>query len=200
MNPLRVLGNGLEALVGAGGRGKKNGREAGAAHLGEILLGFFDDHVDDEDAVGAGGLCIVGKAGEAEAEDGIEVSENNEAGGGAGGANVARDGENVSQTRAAGESALAGALDDGTIAERVAERDAELDDVCARVNGGDGDAAGRVERRIAGRQVRNQARFLMEDDRHRGSGPLDVQLTSENAHVLIAASGEVHYKYVTRAH
>ncbi len=50
----RVLGDGAEAVVGRGGRGEEDGREVVLAHGVEVLGGLFDDHVGEEDAVGAG--------------------------------------------------------------------------------------------------------------------------------------------------
>ena len=53
----RVLGDGAEAVVGRGGRGEEDGREVVLAHDVEVFGGFFDDHVGEENAVGACGFC-----------------------------------------------------------------------------------------------------------------------------------------------
>ena len=92
-----MRGDGLEARVGAGGRGEKNRREIDAGHFGEILRGLFDNHVGDEHAVDAGGFGIVGEFVQTVAEDGIEIAEDDEAGGGTRGANFAGEGENVAE-------------------------------------------------------------------------------------------------------
>ena len=149
-----VRGDGLKSRVGTGGRGKKNGRETDAIHFDEVICGFLDNHVGGEHAVYAGSLCIVGKFGQTVAKDGIEITEDDEAGSGTRGTNFAREGENVLEPRAARECALAGALDDGAIGKRIAERHAELDHVGARIDGRDGDFARGVEtkgRRPSGR-------------------------------------------------
>ena len=86
---LGVRGDCLEALVGAGGRCKKDRRETHAIHFGEVLGGLFDNHVGGEHAVNAGGLGIVSEFAQAIAEDGIEIAEDDEAGIGTRGANFA---------------------------------------------------------------------------------------------------------------
>ena len=48
------------------------------------------------------------------------------------------EGEDIAEAGAVLDGALAGALDDGAVGEWIAEGDAELEDVGARVNGGDG--------------------------------------------------------------
>ena len=50
-------------------------------------------------------------------------------------ANFGREREHVLQRRAVFERPLAGALNYGAIGERIAERDSEFDDACARVDG-----------------------------------------------------------------
>ena len=143
----RVLGDGAETLVGRGGRGEEDGREVVGAHDVEVLGGFFDDHVGEENAVGAGGLRGVRELGHAHADDGVEIAEEDDAGLRAQLADVEAGLEDVGEARAAGDGAFAGALDDGAVGERVAEWDAELDDVGAGVDGGDGHVARGGERR-----------------------------------------------------
>ena len=92
---LGVRGDGLKALVGTGGRGKKNRRKVHAAHLGQVFAGLFDNHVGGQHAVDAGCSGIVGKFAQAVAQNRIEITEDDEAGGGARGANFARQGENI---------------------------------------------------------------------------------------------------------
>ncbi len=62
------------------------------------------------------------------------------------------------------------------------------------------DFARGVEAGVAGRQIDHQAGFVIETNghRHSASGSLDVQLAGQDAHVLIAASREVHHQYFMR--
>ena len=68
-------GDGLEALVGAGGRGEEDGSERVGAHMLEVLGGLLDDHVGEQDAVDAGGCGLLAEGLHAELDDGIEVGE-----------------------------------------------------------------------------------------------------------------------------
>ena len=58
------------------------------------------------------------------------------------------------------------ALDDGSIGERIAEGNAQLDHVGARIDRRKCNFACCVEAGIAGRQINNQARLVIESDRH----------------------------------
>src|SRR5580698_1865377 len=119
----------------------------------EVFSGFFDDHVGDQDAVDA---CLLSRGAEifeSEAENGIVVGEDDEAGTGAFEAESGGEGEDVVEAGTVLYGALAGALDDGAVSERIAEGDAELEDVRARVNGGDGDVVGSGEVGVAYRDV-----------------------------------------------
>ena len=139
---LAVLGDGGKALIRAGGRSKEDRREADAVHLGEVGRGFFDDHVRQQDTVDAGGSGCVGEVGQAEAQDGIEIGKDHQAGMGTGGAQIAGQGKHVYETGTAREGAFTGALDDRAIGERIAEGNAELDDVRAGIDGSESDGAG----------------------------------------------------------
>ncbi len=155
---LRRGGDGGEAGVGRGGRGEEDGREVVGAHCGEVFGGLFDDHVGEQDAVDAGLGSRGAEGGQAHADDGIEVGEEDEAGSGAGVArSCARKLEDVGQADAAGNRAFAGALDDGAVGEGVAEGDAELDHVGAGVDGGEGDGAGVGEGGVACGEVGDDA-------------------------------------------
>ena len=57
------------------------------------------------------------------------------------------------------ECAFGGALDRGPVGNRIAERDAELDDVGARFGERDDKFQSRIERRIARSDVRDDAEF-----------------------------------------
>ncbi len=74
--------------------------------------------------------------------------------------------QNVFEARAVSQSALAGALDDGSVGKRIAERNAQLDHIRARIDRRNGNFARRVQTRIAGRQINNQARLVIETNRH----------------------------------
>src|SRR6185437_12267614 len=138
--------------------------------------GFLDDHVGEENPVGAVCFCSFGKGFEAHADDGIEVAEEDDAGVGASVADLAADAEDVDEARAAGDGALAGALNDGAVGERVAEGNAELDDVGARVDGGDGHVARDSERGVAGGEVDDEAGSVGEVNWHRRSEIADWRI------------------------
>ena len=103
---------------------------------------------------------------------------------------------------AAGDGAFAGALDDGAVGEWIAEGHAEFDHVGAGVDGGQRDLAGGREVGVAGGEVDDEAGLVGEADRHRCSSPMrpcSLQFAGEDAHVLVAAAGEVDHEDVVRA-
>ena len=73
--------------------------------------------------------------------------------------------EDVGEAGAVGDGALAGALDDGAVGEGIGERDAELEDVGAGVDGGERDVAGGGEVGVAGGEVGDEAGLVGESDR-----------------------------------
>ena len=87
----------------------------------------------------------------------------------------------------------------GPSAKRIAEWNTEFDHIRAGVDGRERNGARGVERGIAGRQIDDQAGFVIEAYRHRSlrSHSLKLQLAGQNAHILVAASREVHHQYVT---
>ena len=87
-------------------------------------------------------------------------------------ANLSGQHKHVFETGAAGESAFAGALNDGAVGERIAEGHAEFDHVRARIDGLKHDGARGIERGIAGGDIHHQARFVIEGNRLRsGQAP-----------------------------
>ena len=74
--------------------------------------------------------------------------------------------EHVLEARAVFECALAGALDDGTIRKRIAERNAEFDDTCARFNGRENDFARGREIGISAGYVGDERRLAFEVEGH----------------------------------
>ena len=96
------------------------------------------------------------------------------------------------------EGALAGALDDGTVGERIAEGNAQLEDVRARVDGGHRDVVRRREVGIADGEVGDEAGLAGEMDRHGRLGSGEVEFAGEDAHVFVAAAGDVDDQDVAR--
>ena len=154
-------------LVGAA---RKIGRQVMTVEGFEVFTGFFNDHVGDEDAVDAGLLRGSTEVFESEAEDGIVVGEDDQAGCGTPGAKGGGESEYVAEAGAIFDGAFAGALDDGAVGKWIAEGDAELEDVGARVNGGDRDVVGGRDVGVADGEVGDEAGFAGEPDRHRRSG------------------------------
>ena len=74
--------------------------------------------------------------------------------------------EDVGEACAAGDGTFGCSLDHGAVGERVAEWDAELDDVGARVDGGDGHVARGGERGVARSEIDDEAGFVVENYRH----------------------------------
>ncbi len=89
--------DGFEPVIGTGGRSQKHRRQSHAIHFSQVLGGFFDNHVDDQHAIGAGCGRVIGKARQPVAQNGIEISKDDQARVRPRGANVARDGEHIGQ-------------------------------------------------------------------------------------------------------
>jgi hypothetical protein len=141
-----------------------------AMESGEVFAGFFDNHVDDEDAIDAGLLGSYAEILEPETEDGIVVGEDDEAGVGTRDTEACGEGEDIVKAGAMFERALAGPLDDGAIGEWIAEGDPELEDVSTSVNGSDGDVGARRKVGIADGDVGDEAGLVGETDGHRRLG------------------------------
>ena len=117
-----------------------------------------------------------------------------------GGAELARECEDIGERGAVSDGAMAGALDDRTVGERIAEGDAEFEDVHTGIDRGecDGERGGNVG--IADGEVDDEAGFLREANRHLDHGlwapgakarTAEVKFPGEDAHVLAAAAGDV---------
>ena len=72
-------------LVGAA---RKIGARFGAFHFGQILAGFFHNHVSDQNTIRAGCGRIVGKSRKPVAQNRIEIGEDHETRIGPRGANL----------------------------------------------------------------------------------------------------------------
>ena len=123
-----------------------------------IVVRFFGREIGDEDAVGAGvagGAC---KFFEAHLQDGIVVAEEHERNL-RGFANAAHQIEDAGQRGAGFQRAFGGALNGGAVGERIAERNAQLDDIGAGFGQGENELQRGVERRIAGGDVGDDAEF-----------------------------------------
>ena len=129
-----MLCDGFQALVGAGGRGQKHGRELVGLHGAEVVGGFFDGEVGDQSAVNSCVFSSLAEFVQSELEDGIEITKDDEAGLRVL-ADLAGDVDNSCQISALREGALAGALDDGAVGDGIAEGNAQFDDVGARLDG-----------------------------------------------------------------
>ena len=122
----------------------------------DVGFGLFDAGVGEQAAIDAGGGRVGGEAFQAVAQDGVEIGEQQEGNFGSG-ANAAGDLEHGREGGAGLEGALAAALDDGSIGDGVAERDAEFDEVGAAADHG-GDEGGGAERRgVAGGEIGDEA-------------------------------------------
>ena len=174
-----VLRHELDAVRSAGGRGEEDGVEAVAMHGGDVGFRLFDAGVDEEAAIDAGGGRVGGEAFEAVAQDGVEISEEQEGNFG-GGANAAGDFEDGREGGTRFEGAFAAALDDGAIGDGVAERDAELDEIGAAADHGGHEGGGAQRRGVAGGEIGDEAFAMVAlerfeeaaDARHRRSSSL----------------------------
>ena len=113
----------------------------------------------DENAIGASGAAASANFCQSHLQHGIEIAEQNERDLG-----VSADVAELVRARPASvvpaaQGALAGALDRGTIGNGIAEWHAEFDHVGARFGGGSTIFCAVFERRIARRDVSDQAEF-----------------------------------------
>ena len=108
----------------------------------------------------------VAELGEAHAQDWIEVREHDEADRLGMLADFGGEFQDVLKACAVLEGALAGALDDGSIGERIAEGNAEFDDACACFDGGENDFACCGEIGIAAGYVGDERGFVIEVKGH----------------------------------
>ena len=69
-----MLCHGFQALVGAGGRGEKYGREFVGLHGAQVVVRFFDGKVGDQRAVNSGVCSSGAEFVQSELQDGIEIA------------------------------------------------------------------------------------------------------------------------------
>ena len=74
--------------------------------------------------------------------------------------------EHIGHASSARHGALAGALDHGSIGERIAERHAQLDHIRARIDRGKRNGARGLHAGIAGGEINDQARLVIETECH----------------------------------
>ena len=127
---------------------------------------FFDGKISDQGAIDAGGAGDAAELGEAHAEDGIEVREDDEAGGLGVLSDFRGKFQDVLKRRAVFQSAFARALDDRPIGDRVAKRDPEFNDPRARVNGREDNFFGCSEIRISAGDIDDEGWLAIEMERH----------------------------------
>ena len=157
----------LKALVGAGGRSQENGCEVVLAGFAQIFGGFFDGEIGDQNAVDSGETSDLAELREAHAQDGIEVGEDHQSDGLGMFADFGGECEHVLERCSVLEGALAGALDDWSIGERVAEGNSEFDHACTCVDGCENHIACGDEVGIAAGYVDDQRRLAFEVERHK---------------------------------
>ena len=135
--------------------------------------------------------AAVGEILRGRTEDGIEITEEDDAGVGTCGANFAARARTLARRDAAVNGAVHGALNDGAIGERIAEGNAELDDVSTGVDGGNGDVAGGGDGGVAGGEIDDEAGFGLKRRGNLGSAlsySLQLEFACEDAHVFVAAA------------
>src|ERR1700730_13573965 len=152
-----------QPFIGGSGRAEKNRVEMMRGEDTAIVGGFFGSEVGREDTVGA---CFAGGAREfleAHLQDGIVVTEKHERG--LGGCADATNEIDYAGERGAGfEGALGGALNGGAVGERIAEGDAEFDDVGAGFGKCEDELQRGVERRIPGGNVGDDAELAFRSE------------------------------------
>ncbi len=111
-------------------------------------------------------FCRGAEALQSEAQDRIEIGEDDKSGVGAFAVQVGGKSQYIGELCAVCDGALAGALDHRAICHGIAERHAQFEHVGARINGGERDLARGRQIRIASRQVYDQTRLAAETNRH----------------------------------
>ena len=165
--PFGVLRDRLQPCIGTRRRSQKNRRKVHAAHLAQILARLFDNHVGGQHAIHAGRRGIVGKLAQAIAQNRIQIAEDHQSRIRSRSANLARKPKNILQSRAARQCPFTCPLDD-----RAHRASGSLKGTPSSITSAPASiAASRnfaccVEAGIAGRQINNQARLVIETDRH----------------------------------
>jgi hypothetical protein len=110
----------------------------------------------------------VAKLGESHAENRVEIRKDNQANGLRLLADLGGKFEHVLKRSFVLKGALAGALDNGSIGDRIAEWDAKLDSARARFDGGEDHVARGGEIGIAAGDVGDEGGFRFEVEGHEG--------------------------------
>ena len=155
----RNLGDQLQSLVGRSGRSQKDGREVVLARLAQILGRFFYRQIGDQRSVNPRKPRNLAEFFDAHAQNGIEIGEDHrptdwEC------SRISAASVSTLQRRSMLERALAGALNHGTVGERVAEGDAELDDARTGLDRREDDVARGREVGIAASYVSHEGRLF----------------------------------------
>ena len=158
----------LQALVGRGWGSQENGGEVVLARLAQVLFRLLDWKIGDQHTIHSGMAGHFAELREAHAQDGIEIGKDDQADGLRMLANLGGQFQHVLERGAVLQSAFAGALDHGTIGERIAEWNAEFDHARAGVDGGEDDLPRGGEIRIAAGYVGDEGRLVFEVEGHEG--------------------------------
>ena len=150
-------------------RGEEDGGKVVPAGFAEVFGGFFDGEIGYQSAVDSGGSGDVAELGEAHAQNWIEIRKDNQADGLGMLTDFSGEFKNMLKRSSVLEGALAGALDDRPIGERIAERDSEFDDARSGFDGGENDFARGGEVGIAAGYVCDERGFAFEVEGHEGS-------------------------------
>ncbi len=123
-----------------------------------IVFGLFGRQIGDEDTIRPSLSSSSGKFLKAHLQHRIEISEQHERDLAAL-PDAAHQFENTSERCTRFQCAFGGALNRGAIGKRIAERHAEFNNVGARIRQGENKLVRCVKRRIARRDVRDDAKF-----------------------------------------
>ena len=129
------------------------------------MPGFLHRQIGDQCAVNAGVRHPRGEGFEPHAQHRVEVGEDDDADRGVA-ANLLGQREHLLEGGALAQRPFAGALNHRAVGQRIAERHAEFDDGCSRVDRGQHDVARGGEIRIAAGEVGDQGGFSLKRKRH----------------------------------
>ena len=138
-------------------------------HGAQVVGGFLDGKVGHQRSVDSGGSGGGAEFLQSELQDGIEIREDDEPGLRLL-ADLAGDVENSRQIGSVLQGALAGALDDRSVGDGIAEWNAQLNHVGARSDGGERDIARDFEAGIAAGDVDDESGSVGELDGHEEIG------------------------------
>ena len=167
----------------------------------EILAGLFDDHVGDEDAIDAGLFRGGAEIFQPEAKDGIVVGEDDEAGAGVAAMRSPAARASTSCRRVPFFTArslarwITGPSARGSLKGTPSSSTSAPASIAAS-----GDVVGGLEVGIADGDVGNEAGFAGETGSASSLLSGKLQLARQDAHVLVAAAGDVDDDDVARRH